>query len=108
MAEHEKRRRLFPRRPIFHQPIKERIALPRLEVFWRNISDLIADRKLFCRSMRDNWEYIGPCVRKINEGLPLQDHFDMEESCAAARELQRQRFVMFTGRGKLMLTRNAV
>ncbi|KAF1350613.1 hypothetical protein EJ07DRAFT_184089 [Lizonia empirigonia] len=108
MAEHEKRRRLFPRRPVFHQPIKERIALPRLEVFWRNMSDLIADCKLFCHSMWDKREYIGPCVRKINEGLPPQDQFDMEESCAAARELQRQRFVMFTGGGQLMLTRNAV
>ncbi|KAJ4365355.1 hypothetical protein N0V95_000502 [Ascochyta clinopodiicola] len=108
MAKINHRSNLLLRHRTFTLPLKEPITIMRLELFWSILSDLIAHRKLFVGSMWEHWEYIGPCVQKINEKLEKEEWFGMEESCAAVRELQRQRLVMFTGGGKVMLTRNAV
>ena len=109
MAEYQRRRALFPRQPIFTEPIKERhITFARVGIFWKIMSDLIASKKLFNRAMWNHWEYVSVCARLINERLVAEEKFRIDEACAAARELNTQRLVMYTGGEKLMLTRNAL
>ncbi|KAF2621119.1 hypothetical protein BU25DRAFT_463945 [Macroventuria anomochaeta] len=108
LADYQRCRQLPPRRPIFQQAVRESIALARLETFWKILSDLIANKKVFDRGMWDHWENLSTCVRLINERLVEGEKFGGEESEAAAKELTRQRMVIFTGNGKLMLTRNAL
>ena len=108
-ADYSRRRTLFPRRLIFQQPVQERdITLSRLEIFWKIMADLIAEKKLFHRGVYDHWENVSTCTRLVNARLAEKDAFGLEESCAVARELMRQRMVMLTGGDKLMLTRNAL
>lgn len=107
MAEYQLRCAFYPRRSVFDLPLRESITITRLETFWKILCDLIANKKLFARAMWEHWEHINACVRMINQKLAAEEAFKMQEGCAAARELMRQRKIMFVGGGKVMLTRNA-
>ena len=108
MADYNQRRSLFPSRQTFQQPIKENITLARLERFWRIISDLIARRKIFSTRLGGGWEYLGVCVRLVNDRVEEAERFGMAESDAAAKELMRQRLVTYTKNGTLWLEKSAL
>ncbi|KAH6613132.1 hypothetical protein C7974DRAFT_418219 [Boeremia exigua] len=108
MTENQRRRPTFPRRSMFTQAIQEpHVTLPPLERYWEVLSNLITDKKLFSRDMFDHWEYLETCTRVINGNLIDEEAFGRKESCAIARELMKQRFIMFSGGNKVMLTPNA-
>lgn len=106
MLSYNDRRARFPRRQFFTQPIKENVTSARLELFWRLFSDLIAYGKLFAREIWDGWEYIGVCVRLVNEKMAPADRYGMAEGDAVAKELMRQKMVVYKY-GQIFLTRNA-
>ncbi|KAJ4993154.1 hypothetical protein SVAN01_01506 [Stagonosporopsis vannaccii] len=113
MLDYNTRRLHFPRRRVFSGPVHELgITLPRLEVFWKHMSDLIADKKLFARKLFEHWEKMDTCIRLVNERLGKRTAreeklFGVDEGTAALGELGRRRTLWVAG-GKVMLTRNAL
>lgn len=112
MLDYNTRHLHFPQCCIFSGPVQDNtITLPRLELFWKRMSNLIANRKIFARKLFEHWEKLDTCIRLVNEtlnpNLRGEEAFRVIEGRAALSELGRRRMLWVAG-GKVMLTRNAL